>query len=302
MRILVTGASGFVGERLCRSWHDQHELVGLVHRRRPDLPIELVSQDLSEEPCRVTDLLDGLRPELVIHAAARSQPRQVAEEPAAARRINVEAAYWIALWCRNADRPLIAFSSDTVYPDAASTTAPATGWNESGPTGPVNSYAASKLEMEQEVGAAFPEACLLRSSLLWGHSAEGQNSFSRWLLARYAQPDPVPVFHDNLRHPLAVSQLTSILERLIADWRAGPLNLGSAELLSRDAIARRLFTHMGLDLARLNPGRTEDAQLLEPIPLSLPLDLGHLSDLLGGRLPGFDEALAGEYPQGDPST
>jgi dTDP-4-dehydrorhamnose reductase len=298
MKLLITGASGLVGERLARDFSHNHHVLGVINSRQPQFACETRAIDFSRDARELVPLLDGFKPDAVIHCAAVSQPQLVARDPLRARAINVEAAWWLAGWCRKADRPLIAFSSDTVYPDAATSPAPAGGFSENQSPAPVNAYGASKLEMEQSIFEHFPEALVLRSSLLWGHARDGQNSFSNWLLTKQQQGGDVPVFRDNLRHPLAVSQVKQILEKLFESWPSGLLNLGSRELISREAFARKLFTYLGLDTAQLKACDTADAALLEPVPLSLPLDLSRLATLVGGRLFMVEDALAEEYPEG----
>jgi dTDP-4-dehydrorhamnose reductase len=300
VRIFITGISGFVGSRLAEAWSGGHELAGCSRARPESLQAEHMAIDLAEEPRRLEDLLEACRPDWVLHAAAVSQPQAFVRDPARARRVNVEAGHWLARWCRRHDRGLLAFSSDTVYPDAALRQAPAGGWSEETPCDPVHAYGRSKAEAEAAILAELPSALLLRSSLLWGRARPGQNSFSRWLLARAEEDPPVPVFRDNRRHLLAAGALPAILAALIGRAEAGaaprgPLNLGSGDYLSREDFARRLFRHLGMDEDLLRPLDSATAELAEPVARELPLDLSRLRALLG-ELPRTDEALPREYP------
>jgi dTDP-4-dehydrorhamnose reductase len=310
MRLYITGVSGFVGTRLAEAWTGRHELAGCSRQSVPWLSLEHHSLDLAEEPRSLVDRLEAFRPDWVIHCAAVSQPLLFARDPQRCRRVNVEAGHWLAQWCRRRDRGLVAFSSDTVYADAAEPATqgvPAGGWREDSPLAPVHQYGRSKQVLEETVLAERPTALLLRSSLLWGRSRPGQNSFSGWLLKRLAESDtaPVPVFRDNRRNLLAAGALPGILERLLdllmtggelaRDLR-GPLNLGSADYLSREDFARRLFLHLGLDAGRLQPLDTAEAGLSEPLARELPLDLTRLRRLLG-ELPTTEEWLAREVPR-----
>jgi len=308
MRILLTGVSGFVGGRLAEAWAGRHDLAGLTRRPVPHLELEPLTLDLAEDPRGVEDLLEGWKPDWVVHAAAVSRPVEFARDPLRCRRVNVEAAHWIAAWCRRRGRGLVAFSSDTVYPDAAdpATPAPEGGWREVETPAPLHQYGRSKLEMEQAVLALLPEALLLRCSLLWGRSRPGQNSFSGWLLRRMEEGLDVPVFRDNRRALLAVGALAEILETLLGVLEAGgqearelrgPLNLGGADYLSREEFARRLWRHLGWDPALLRPLDTAEAGLGAEAPArELPLELSRLAALLGG-LPPVDDWLPREHPR-----
>jgi len=309
VRILLTGVSGFVGGRLAEAWAGRHQLAGLTRRPVPHLTLEPLTLDLAEHPRRVEDLLEGWKPDWVIHAAAVSRPVEFAQDPARCRRVNVEAPHWIARWCRRHSRGLVAFSSDTVYPDAAdpATPAPPDGWRETDPVTPAHQYGRSKAEMEQAVLDSLPEALLLRCSLMWGSSRPGQNSFSGWLLRRLEEGLDVPVFRDNRRALLAVGALTEILDQLLATLEAGgekarglcgPLNLGGTDYLSREDFARLLWEHLGLDPALLRPLDTAEAGLGDAAPArELPLDLSKVRRLLGA-LPTVAEWLPREHPRG----
>lgn len=300
MKIYLTGISGFVGSRLAEAWHGVHQLAGCSRTPVAGPAAEHHALDLAEEPRRLTDLLEAFRPDWVVHTAAVSQPQLFARDPLRARRVNVEAGHWLADWCRRRDRGLIAFSSDTVYPDAALRPAPAGGWPEETPCDPAHPYGRSKAEAEEAILARLPAALLLRCSLLWGRARAGRNSFSRWLLARLEEEPPAPVFRDNFRHLLAAGALPGLLERLMARIQAGevvrgPLNLGSADYLSREAFARLLLRHLGLDEALLRPLDSAEAGLSEPLARELPLDLTRLRGLVGD-LPTTAEWLPREYP------
>jgi dTDP-4-dehydrorhamnose reductase len=297
VKVFISGISGFVGSRLAESLAGEHDLCGSRHSR-PGLAAdaEIAVLDLAGEPRAVVDLLEGMRPDVVVHCAAISRPAEVAADPRRAQRVNVEAGHWIASWCRRRERPLLAFSSDTVYPDAAHRPAPPGGWSESDAPGPLSEYARSKVALEQAVAGAFPPATLLRCSLVYGRTPAGGNSFTGWLARQMAGEDPVPVFRDNLRHAIAAAQLTGILARLLSAPPAGALNLGGADYLSREAIARRWCAHTGADPARLQPLDQAEARLADPVARELPLDLTRLSALCGEPPGGLDAGLALEHP------
>jgi len=304
LRVYITGDTGLVGSRLVDAWQEMWAVAGCSRRELAAARTEHHRLDLAEDPRRVADVLEAFQPDVVVHTAAVSSPTLLAQDVKGGWRVNVEAAHWAAQWCRRRDRLLVAFSSDTVYADAAQEAAPQGGWPESAVCAPGHLYGRSKVDMERAVLEALPQALLPRSSLLWGRSTPGQNSFSGWLLQRLAQDATVPVFRDNMRHMLAVGALPGMLERLItlmvrggeeARGLMGPLNVGGAGYLSREDFARRLFRHLGLDEQRLRPMDTAEAGLQEVPARELPLNLQSLAALVGD-IPATEPWLAREYP------
>jgi dTDP-4-dehydrorhamnose reductase len=290
MHVLITGAGGLLGGRLARHLALHHRVDLLAHRSDPGLELDTRLCDLRSGDDTLERLLDEVAPELIIHCAAEARPAEFAREPEGARRLNVDAPARLARWCRRRDRRLIHFSSDTVYPGEGPVRA------EDSPTGPANAYGHSKLESERAVLKHLPEATVLRMSLLYGQPVRQGNSFSVWLLEKARAGGPVPVFSDNLRQPLAVSQVCDVVGALIEHPLPGICNLGGGDLVSREQFARLLFRHTGVDESLLQVHRQQDVDLPVPLPRNLEMDLARLAAWWGQPLPGVESGLAAEYP------
>ena len=145
MRVLVTGATGYLGRAvLVRLLSSGHQPVGLVHRAEPDV---------SGVTWRRGDVLSGrsLRDavrdvDAVMHLAAVTGVRDAFSEPV--RHYQVNAGGAVNLLGALVDRParLVLASTAGVYGVPARQ--PIT---EDTPTDPRNPYAASKLAAEQAV-------------------------------------------------------------------------------------------------------------------------------------------------------
>jgi len=114
MRLLVTGASGFVGGRLWeRATAAGHEVVG-VGRRRLDRP-DYLSVDLGRTPSAELPALPW-RPDAVVHCAARATPYA---SRADYERDNVIATRTVLDWCAMLGSPRLVHvsSSSVLYRD-----------------------------------------------------------------------------------------------------------------------------------------------------------------------------------------
>ena len=157
MKLLVTGASGFVGGVVVRRAREQGwEVLGLG--RRPLPAPGYVSADLT----RPLEL--DFRPDVVVHAAARSSPWGSRRE---FEQQNVTATRHVLDFCARHGQPhLIYISSAAVLyrPEhqlALTEQTPA-------PDEPINEYARTKLLGERLVQAYAGEACILRPRAVFG--------------------------------------------------------------------------------------------------------------------------------------
>jgi nucleoside-diphosphate-sugar epimerase len=151
MRILVTGASGFVGGRLMELASDRHEVFG-VGRRKLDRD-DYASVDLGRTP---VDRLPELpwTPDAVVHCAARATPYASRRDY---ERDNIAGTRTVVEWCerlgRDGSRPRLVHvsSSSVLYRDGDQL-----GLTEESPVGPefANDYARTKAASE-EVAAAY---------------------------------------------------------------------------------------------------------------------------------------------------
>ncbi|WP_313420605.1 NAD(P)-dependent oxidoreductase, partial [Stenotrophomonas sp.] len=158
MRILVTGASGFVGGALLRRLADVPGVEALGVARRP-LPLpHYVALDLS----RPFEL--PFRPDVVVHAAARVTPWG---SPAQFGQQNVDTTAQVIDFCRRAGHPrLLLVSSTAVFYREAHQY----DLDEDSPIGPafLNEYARSKAAAERLLAGYEGPSCILRPRAVFG--------------------------------------------------------------------------------------------------------------------------------------
>ena len=236
-KILITGASGFVGGSFCLQ-HAQREDVEIrgLGRRQMDLP-GYIRADLTQ-PLHI-----DWRPDVVIHAAARSSPWGGLAE---FRRQNAQATRHVLDFCEaNHVRKLIYISSSSVFYREGDQL----GMTEETPVGPdfVNHYAATKYAGEDVVRGFSREWCVLRPRAVFG--PRDTVLFPRLLRAarqgrmvRITRPGP-PAVGDLIY----IETLCDYMLRAALDPAAtGEFNLTNNEPVELQAFIADIFLRLGL--------------------------------------------------------
>jgi nucleoside-diphosphate-sugar epimerase len=298
-RILVTGATGFVGRPMCSLLQRSGFTVRAAVRREG-----VTAAVAAREVVAIGDLgpatawesaVDGM--DAVIHLAGRAHiMRDTAVDPLQAfRSVNVEPTIRLAqAAARHGVRRLVFVSSIKVNGEET-TSRPFT---ESDACSPEDPYGTSKFEAEQALGdvsrATGLEVVIVRPPLVYGPQVRG--NFLR--LLKWAHRGlPLPLGGASKRRSLiAVDNLTSALLACAVDPRAANEtflvsdndDISTAELLRRAAAAMdrpaRLFSFPQSAL-RVLAGLSGQRAVLRRLFGSLLIDSSKIRDLLGWTPP-----------------
>src|SRR5829696_1119754 len=200
MRLLVTGATGYLGSELVR-----RSDAGGVSSRDFDV----------RDAAAVERGLAGF--DTVIHTAYR-------QDPPDAWTVNVDGSRNVARAARGVR--LIHVSTDVVFDGTLGGP-----YVESDEPAPPHDYGRSKAAAEAAVREEHPDALIVRTSLLYG----GPQPSKHELAAR----DPSLTFYeDELRNPVQVGDLADALLELAGGDVRGVLHVAGADAVSRCEFAR----------------------------------------------------------------
>lgn len=284
MRILITGASGLLGGRLCLLLGPNHSITGLTRGRPAPDGVAQVSTDLTDADA-VGRILDGARPEVVIHCAALADAEVCEREPERARRDNEIASRNLARASRRADARLIAVSTDLVLagdrPFSPETVAAA----------PLMEYGRSKLRGESAISAECPDAVILRVALVCGRGYGARLSGSEAIAARLRRGETVTLYEDEWRTPIDPESVANAIEAIVARPQArGLFHLGGLTRLTRVELGQRVASALNLDAGLIRQA-AQSSHLGAPRPRDVSLDITRAREELGWTPRPLDAAL-----------
>lgn len=226
-KLLVTGASGFLGWHLCQLAKQDWKVYGTYLAHQIDIPdITLLRVELVNF-LAVKTLFDQIQPTAVIHSAAQSKPNFCQEHPDISYGINVTASLNIARLCGDREIPWVFTSSDLVF-DGLNPP-----YKETDPVSPISYYGEQKVLAEQGILAEYPQTAICRMPPMFGVASPAASSFMQPLLKTLQEGKKLNLFVDEIRTP--VSAVTAAKGLLLALEKkvAGILHLGGKERISR---------------------------------------------------------------------
>lgn len=247
MRILVTGASGFLGWHLLQYFlrhSGADEIFGCYGRITPRLyDLRLDQCDLTGEK-ETRHLVGLLSPTHVVHTAAMSQTIECERQPQLARLSNVIAPKNLVRACSLLqDRPyLLGISTDLVFDGSRG------DYTEDDKPNPLQVYGCTKLEGETELRRYPGTWAILRSTLIYGPETPHRRCFLQWMLENMRERTGV-FFDDEFRNPVWVQDLCKAIVTMCHGSISGLFHCGGGERLSRWQFAKVLseLYHLPID-------------------------------------------------------
>jgi UDP-glucose 4-epimerase len=325
MRVLVTGAAGFIGANLCReliSRPDIKEVIGLDNlstgyaSNLDQTGVELVVGSILDRGL-LPDLVDAV--DAVVHLAARPSVPRSLQDPVASHEANASGSLAVLEACRRRSVHVIAASSSSVYGSVA--TLPK---HEDLATRPLSPYAASKLAAEAYLlayRAAFGlPALALRFFNVYGPLQAAGHAYAAVIpafidAALHGEPLPISGDGEQTRDFTFVGTVVNVLTEAVLGQVSSPepVNLAFGTRIPIVELARLVAAAVGvpadIQYQPPRPGDVRDSQadcgrLRELFPGVTPvaLDEGLQRTVAWFRQPGAEAAGLIPAQRGDPAS
>jgi dTDP-4-dehydrorhamnose reductase len=209
VRIAVTGAGGGLGKAFRERGSAGHEVIPFTHR---DLAVE--------EGDAIDDALADVRPDVVLHLAAKTGVDDCERDVDAAFRVNVRGTLNVATAAQRVGALLAMMSTDYVFDGEQDQP-----YDERGEPNPLNTYGGSKLRAERAAEQSGVDLLIIRTSWVFGAPGE----YVRTSVERLADGEEVGGIVDQTGTPTYVVHLAERLVPLIESGVRGVVHLAGPE-------------------------------------------------------------------------
>jgi dTDP-4-dehydrorhamnose reductase len=199
--ILVTGASGQLGQTLARLWVEA-PIPQFQFSALPRAQLDIGKPDLAAA------VLNELKPTVIVNAAAYTQVDKAESDSDAAYLINEAGTASLALWAAHNGAQILHISTDFVFDGVKPNP-----YLPDDQTRPLGVYGASKLAGEKALQAASNgNSAIIRTS--WLYSEYGSN-FVKTMLRLMAERDALSVVDDQIGSPTSTHSLARLIFAMI---------------------------------------------------------------------------------------
>ena len=243
MTWLITGGQGQLGLAL------QTELInqGIDHVATDSLQLDIT------KPLQVNQLVESLKPEVIINAAAWTDVDGAESNEVAAYQVNAVGPQNLALAAKKVGARLVQVSTDYVF--SGENNAP---WVESDGHNPTSVYGSTKSEGEKFVLKELPNATYIVRTA-WLYSADKKNFAKTMTKLALNSSGEVRVVNDQVGQPtLAADLAKQIVKLVLLAAPAGIYHGTNSGQATWFEFAQEIFRLAGADILRTAPVSTTE--------------------------------------------
>jgi len=284
MRILILGASGYLGSRLFVVLQKYGNVSGTFNTNG------FVSEDMDYwdgDSNLLLQILAKLEPQLVINCSGFAGVDQCEIYPEKAFNLNAIVPYYISSACQELNIKYVHISTDHYIGEKALLLE-----EEMLVTCP-NIYSASKLLGENYVLAANSNSIVVRANFF--HFSK--NNSDKFLDRCLNQPDngaEIHGFQDIFFTPISTIYLSSAIMALVNQDFKGLIHVASSERISKYIFLKEIFRLMNKNQDVIKPRNWIDSQLKASRPEDMSLSNGMYRRLVNKSIPNISEMIKTE--------
>ena len=282
MRVLVLGSSGFLGSYLGFALPRLgHEVSGVSRRPVPHFPDNRGVEGLEQ----FTDAVRSGDFDAVINCVAVASHEACEADPENAQTVNAKfPAVWASAAAETGAR-FVHISTDAVF-DGASTEL----YIESDATNPESVYGMTKVQGEEAVLSAYPDALVIRANF-FGWSRTTKAGILDFFVSAFTNQSPITGFEDYVVSSLYMGDLVDAMMELVEGGASGVFHTVSSTPRSKYDFGQMVATATGLSADSMTAGSLADATSLAPRGHNLALSAAKIEYVLGRAMPSTEAGI-----------
>lgn len=218
MKIVIIGASGFLGTKLMALLSKNNEVLGAAINASNNI-IGLDAMDKE----KVSEFLKKEKPGVVIDLVALTSSLSCEQNPELCKKLNFETAKNIADACKEINAKMIFISSSYVFDGKNG------NYSEKDKPNPLNQYGKYKVLAEKEV-LKLKDSIILRTTIMYGYNGKDKPNgvFDKILSGeKISLGDP-----SQLRNPLFVDDVPFIILSLLEKKQKGLFHMAGPDRMT----------------------------------------------------------------------
>ena len=232
MRVLIIGASGFLGKKLMNSLPQKFETFGTYHNeirfrgKRGYLRLNALSYNDAKKK------LNSIRPNVVVHLPAIPDPDTCETNKKLAWKLNVQTTKNVDRVCSELESKLIFTSTNYVFDGARNS-----AYTEDDMPNPINFYGLTKVCAEREVKKC-QSYVIVRLPLLYGYNDRYDGStFVTTVVKKLLRNEVIEADTKRIRYPTLIDDVEKAIVKLIEVDASGTFHLSGDHGLSKYELA-----------------------------------------------------------------
>lgn len=249
-RVLITGGGGLVASTLIRKAPEVFDVHATIHENKTIVDGYVVPfhpVDIRKEQ-EVKKILSNIKPDIIIHTAAKGSPDYCEKHPEDAQNTNVLGTRYVLESAKEIQAQVFVFSSNQVF---SGTNPP---YNELSPVGPINVYGQTKKQNEQDA-QSYPNAFIVRPMTMYGWAnPKGQQNLANTIVRSLRAGSPMNITQDMFNNYLYVGQMADMMWELV-EMKDPPkiIHIAGNEKASLSGFALHVAEVFGLPLRLIQP-------------------------------------------------
>jgi dTDP-4-dehydrorhamnose reductase len=247
MKILITGSNGLLGQHLIQMLLTTTNYTVLAtgkgacrtsfaHKNFRYISLD-ITNGMAVHDCLINEL-----PDVIIHAAAATQPDPCELDKVACWLVNVTATRFLVDAATMIGAYFLYVSTDFVFDGKNGP------YTEEDRTEPVNYYGSSKLAAELAVQASNLPWAIVRTVLVFGNIIEGtRTNIVSWVKHSLENKQPIKVVSDQIRTPTYVEDLAKGILLAVQQKATGIFHISGEDIMSPYDMAIATANYLHLD-------------------------------------------------------